>query len=321
MIKYKVVTFICFIAFFGNVGAQLSQEYINYKWSADSLYDTGNYASAVRFYRKICDLSSFIPRYDYYYASCCYIKMNQPDSALLYLEKGAEKGERFNSKNEIDSSLILMPLHKLQRWDSVRNLICSNIDKFENNPSRNDSLHKVLLKLKEKDQNIRLKIMHDSNWEATFHSMRKTARDSFNNEFNTNDKECEFELKKIISKFGWPGLKMVGSAGETAAWLIAQHSDLDTTFQVFCLKKMMVAILNYDSQLNNIAYLQDRVLVNEGKKQIYGTQFVDSNKKLRPRPIRDEKNVDKRRHAMELPSLETYLTISEKYFNSERGEN
>jgi len=316
MVRYKAFLFICFIGIFSNSDAQvLSEDYINYKWEADSLYKTENYAAAVGFYRRICDLPSFIPRYDYYYTACCYAKIDKPDSALQYLEKGAKKGERFSSKKAIDSDKTLMLLHQMKRWDTIRNMLYDNTDMFLRDPSRNDSIYKVLLDLRVKDQRIRLQMMHDSNWEATYQAMSKADRDSSDHEFDTNDMECEIVLKKIIDKFGWPGLKMVGSDGEEAAWLVAQHSDGDTTFQVFCFKKMMAAMLNYDSQLNNIAYLQDRILLHEGKEQIYGTQFRSDGTKLVPRPIRDEKNVDKWRHAVGLPSLETYLSNSAKYFN------
>ena len=59
----------------------------------------------------------------------------------------------------------------------------------------------------------------------------------------------------------------------------------------------------------NVAYLTDRVLCNEGKPQIYGTQFylVDGNPQ--PRPIEDGENVDKRRLRIGLPTLDEYREI------------
>jgi hypothetical protein len=43
-------------------------------------------------------------------------------------------------------------------------------------------------------------------------------------------------------------------------------------------------------------------LVNEGKKQLFGTQFYKNKKCIfRPRPIRDMKNLDKRRKKYGLP--------------------
>ncbi|KKS13602.1 MAG: hypothetical protein UU67_C0021G0005 [Candidatus Daviesbacteria bacterium GW2011_GWB1_41_5] len=45
-------------------------------------------------------------------------------------------------------------------------------------------------------------------------------------------------LKDIIKKYGRPSSKFVGLAGESAAWLIAQHSDYDVKFQERCLKSL-----------------------------------------------------------------------------------
>jgi hypothetical protein len=67
---------------------------------------------------------------------------------------------------------------------------------------------------------------------------------------------------------------------------------------------------------SNYAYLTDRVLLAEGKKQLYGTQFIFSNGKWRPRPIQDEANVDKRRAEIGLPPLAEYAKIIEQQYQA-----
>lgn len=47
-----------------------------------------------------------------------------------------------------------------------------------------------------------------------------------------------------------------------------------------------------------IAYLTDRLLANEGKPLVYGTLYDVSGLEVTPRPIRDMKNVNKRRRAI-----------------------
>mgnify|MGYP001560728744 CR=1 FL=1 len=49
----------------------------------------------------------------------------------------------------------------------------------------------------------------------------------------------------------------------------------------------------------DVAYLEDRILVNEGKPQLYGTQFLEGA----PRPIKDPDHVDERRKSVGLESL------------------
>ncbi|HZA03682.1 MAG TPA: DUF6624 domain-containing protein, partial [Propionibacteriaceae bacterium] len=38
-------------------------------------------------------------------------------------------------------------------------------------------------------------------------------------------------LREIVAEHGWPTQTLVGDDGATAAWAIAQHSDLDPDFQ------------------------------------------------------------------------------------------
>lgn len=47
--------------------------------------------------------------------------------------------------------------------------------------------------------------------------------------------------------------------------------------------------------VTDIAYLTDRVCVNRGRGQIYGTQFTQDEGKHIPQTIEDEKNIDVRR--------------------------
>ena len=108
-------------------------------------------------------------------------------------------------------------------------------------------------------------------------------------------------LKSIIEESGWPSSSLAGTKGEFAAWLIAQHADFDVNFQEKCLN-LLKRLPKTMTRRKITAYLTDRVLVNRGKKQIYGTQFY----KGKPRPIKDINNLNKRRKQMGLESFETY---------------
>ena len=109
-------------------------------------------------------------------------------------------------------------------------------------------------------------------------------------------------LKDIIKKYGrWPSSKFVGLAGESAAWLIAQHSDYDVKFQECCLK-LLKKLPPTKQRKIFIAYLIDRILVNRNAKQIYGTQFF----KGKPRPIKNIAHLDLRRKKMNLEPFAVY---------------
>jgi hypothetical protein len=70
----------------------------------------------------------------------------------------------------------------------------------------------------------------------------------------------------------------------------------------------------------NVAYLTDRVYLKEGKKQIYGTQFVVRDDEWVPLDIEDEDNVDARRAAVGMPPLSEYKEMLEAVMRGEEIE-
>ena len=100
---------------------------------------------------------------------------------------------------------------------------------------------------------------------------------------------------------------MVGKKGSHLAWLLVQHADSDVKFQEYCLKLMKNMAKENDVSKANIAFLTDRILVNKGQSQLYGTQFYkDEIGKLVPRLIRNVKALDTRRKKMSLENFELY---------------
>lgn len=129
------------------------------------------------------------------------------------------------------------------------------------------------------------------------------------------DQENTSWLKAIIEKQGWLTFSMVGKDGAQSAWLLVQHADADPKFQRHCLDLMTKSPRN-EVSLSNLAYLTDRVLLAEGKKQLYGTQFMKMDDKWKPRPLEDEQNVDKRRAEMGLSKLADYVKMIEQQYDS-----
>jgi len=133
--------------------------------------------------------------------------------------------------------------------------------------------------------------------------------DSFVARLTKVDRRNTARMHEIVDEVGWPTKSKVGSDGTQAAWLLVQHADLDVPFQRRCLTLMQDQQVFDEVYAQNLAYLTDRVLVNEGKEQEYGTQFHDVDGKPQPRPIRDAKNVDKRRKAVGLSTLDEYRKL------------
>jgi hypothetical protein len=120
------------------------------------------------------------------------------------------------------------------------------------------------------------------------------------------DSENANKLKRIIARIGWPTLSKVGKEASEGAWLIAQHADMDVKFQKECLELMKNESAEDVSEID-IAYLHDRICVNEGRPQFYGTQFYDNEHgAYGPRPIENPESVDERRESIGLEPLAEY---------------
>jgi hypothetical protein len=130
----------------------------------------------------------------------------------------------------------------------------------------------------------------DKNWEIT-------------------DRTNQEEAKKILAKYGYPGYTLVGESGSSKFWAIVQHCDDDVAFQQKVLLLMRDEVDRKNASGENYAYLKDRVLTNQKKKQLYGTQGIRNpkTKKWEPLPIFDASHVEVRRKAMGMQSLKQYI--------------
>jgi hypothetical protein len=112
-------------------------------------------------------------------------------------------------------------------------------------------------------------------------------------------------IHQLISKHGYLTKKSVGAKALKAFWLLVQHQDFDIDLQRACLE-------HCGFEPKEKAYLTDRVLVGEGKKQLFGTQFTKKNGRSVPRPIEDKKNLEKRRRQYGLGSFSEYAASMRK---------
>lgn len=130
-------------------------------------------------------------------------------------------------------------------------------------------------------------------------------------------------VRAIVRQYGWPSRQLVGEDGAAAAFLLVQHSD--HAFQKQMLPLVEKAYRSSELSGQSYALLLDRVLVGEGKPQVYGTQakrfeeWVGREPALEP--IEDEANVDQRRAEVGLPPLSEYREILKRmYFPQSQGK-
>jgi hypothetical protein len=126
-------------------------------------------------------------------------------------------------------------------------------------------------------------------------------------EMNQDRERNVHALQRIIDEHGWPTTTLVGEDGFEAAWVIAQHADFDITFQKTALELMEALPLSNPVYGKRYAYLKDRVLVNSGQAQLFGTQFTEVDGKMTPRQVLDPQNLDKRRKQYGLEPFGEYM--------------
>jgi hypothetical protein len=125
-------------------------------------------------------------------------------------------------------------------------------------------------------------------------------------EVRTLSKKHVARLEAIVAEHGWPGRTLTGHNGMTAAWTIAQHGGAEVLGRMLPLMYEAVRQRELDESL--YATSLDRVRVQRGMKQMYGTQFdVDAaTGKCAPTAIEDPEHVDERRVRAGMPTLAEY---------------
>lgn len=113
----------------------------------------------------------------------------------------------------------------------------------------------------------------------------------------------------IIEKCGMPTLKEVDQRQMDAIWLGLQHSTKEIRKKYFSYIEK--AVKNGDLSKQQYALMKDRMLMDEGKPQIYGSQI--ENGKLYK--LENPKTVNERRKEMGMESIEDYLKNFNIQFN------
>lgn len=121
------------------------------------------------------------------------------------------------------------------------------------------------------------------------------------------DRSNTRRLSAWLGACGWPKLRRDGQGASDDAWLLAQHADHDRPFQHRALRLLEAAVKVGDARGGHLAYLSDRLAVDEHRPQLYGTQFKLEGCRLELLPIDSRAAVNQRRAAIPgMPTLEAY---------------
>ena len=168
----------------------------------------------------------------------------------------------------------------------------------------NKELQIELIRMYVDDQAARGNLMHDIMSKYKIDSTEITQNGGvFVDERNRN------RLKEIFKEYGFPTKKLVGKDAMQGIFLMIQHSDGDKEWQKSQLPNIERAVKDGDMNGESYAYLYDRIKINSGEKQLYGTQFayVDPiNKTVELADTEDLDNLDNRRMEIGMMPIQMY---------------
>ncbi|MCL1689013.1 hypothetical protein CMU59_10705 [Elizabethkingia anophelis] len=154
-------------------------------------------------------------------------------------------------------------LHHMEGWKKFTNQIKAKKSKY------NNDIRLKLLDVQSKDQSIRL----------IYQELKKTYTDDSDLVKSASEKMKKIDLEsvdivaKIIDKYGWLGKDKIGKEANETLFLGIQHID-DLVVQSKYLPAIKDAVKKGNAEPWHLAFLTDRILMNQGKKQIYGTQKI-----------------------------------------------
>jgi hypothetical protein len=166
---------------------------------------------------------------------------------------------------------------------------------------------------------IKLMFKEDQKWRIESQKLSDGKHSAYNEatvnrNWEKSDSLNMIKAKSIIKRYGFPGFDLVGEGSSGQFWAIIQHCDNDIKFQQRVLVLLDKQVQAHNALGENYALLKDRVLINTGKKQLYGTQvkYNPATKTAKPLPTEDSTNVDKRRKSVGLQPLNDYLKVFDR---------
>ncbi|QLC66507.1 hypothetical protein LPB248_09470 [Flavobacterium sp. LPB0248] len=280
-----------------------AQTYKEWVRKADSCYTAKNYELSVSYYEKAFKIEQKDYR-NLYDAGCSASMARQHKKAFKWLNLAIDKGYEEIAHMKKDDDLKSLYSDKdwkkmIDKFQKQRDIVEVNYDK---------PLQKELLDIYAEDQDIRgaaMKIIKTD-------GRGSKALDSIGKIMSYKDSINLIRVIKILDEKGWVGKDVVGSQASQALFLVIQHADLK--YQQKYLPMMREAVKNGNANPGNLAYLEDRVALRAGGKQIYGSQVMNHPVTKKPfvSPLEDPDNVDVRRASVGLGTLSDYL----KYWNT-----
>jgi hypothetical protein len=282
-------------------GQSIPNEYFDFVKIADSLYRAKDFRQSAYKYSHAFKVNGWKGlANDRYNAACSWALAAVPDSAFFQLDRIATK-LNYSDYRHITTDPDLKSLQNDNRWEPLLEKIKQNKDKVEAN--LNKPLVAILDSIYDEDQTYRRQIDEIEK----MYGLESTEMKDHWKIINEKDSLNLIKVKSILDQYGWVGADVVGRQGNSTLFLVIQHADQAT--QEKYLPVMREAVANGKARGSDLALLEDRTALGQGKRQIYGSQIGRDPETLMyyVSPLDDPDNVDKRRAEVGLEPLSVYL--------------
>jgi len=310
MMKTLLSALIVLLTFHTNINAQELKYFVDLDKGMKFYHDKKYVEAGHAFDDALKELNGRTTQTNLYNAACAWSLAGNNDKAFLYLQKiindkiikGWDDPVEFYNMLIKDSDFE--PIKGDRRWKSLLKKAAYQKNTFLNGIKQ--ELAERIKKIGAADQSIRVKL--DSVRKAD--GLNGKAEQQLLRVMKAQDSTHFSEFEAIISSYGWLGPKEVGYKNNQYLFLILQHADLAT--QKRYLPVFEKACKDGKVLPKDLAYLQDRKNMREGKMQQYGSQtLIDkASKSYILYPIADVDNVDQRRAMVGLESLKAYMKSS-----------
>jgi hypothetical protein len=123
--------------------------------------------------------------------------------------------------------------------------------------------------------------------------------DSLNKVISNSDSIALQRVVSIIKQYGWLGKSKIGPTANNALFLAIQHTDNNSIRELY-YPLLERSALSGESELSAMATMKDRILIQNGLQQLYGTQSDVSGNLF---PVQDPDNLNSRRRRVGLSKL------------------
>ena len=256
-----------------------------------------NYKEAIALFEKAFRLHQ--PGHlDVYKAAGVYSLDSNADKAFQYLDQALSLGYRQADWLSFDPYFDFLRTGSPTKWKALEKK-AFELEKQYEKTLKYPLLRKQINRMTLQDQQLRYKRVQ---------SKSDSSTKLIDSEIIASDKKNLKTAKAILAKYSWPKMSEIGKDSQNNFWLIVQHSDGDILFQRTALAAMEKLKGSKELNLENYAFLYDRVQCNLNYKQMYGTQVVWSGNGTANgfRAILREDLVDERRRSIGLSPLKIY---------------